>query len=81
MKLSSSLFGPDIPLSILVSDTLSLCSSVNLQDQVSHPYEYEIGVRGSVVGSGTVLKAGRWRVRFPLRSLDISADTILPAAL
>jgi hypothetical protein len=33
------------------------------------------GARGSVV------QAGRSRVRFPMRSLDISIDVILPAAL
>jgi hypothetical protein len=28
------------------------------------------GARGSVVGSDTMLQAGRLRVRFPMRSLD-----------
>jgi hypothetical protein len=28
------------------------------------------GARGSVVGSGTMLQAGRSRVRFPMKSLD-----------
>jgi hypothetical protein len=37
--------------------------------------------RGSVVGWGTMLQAGRSRVRFPMRSLDFSIDLILPAAL
>jgi hypothetical protein len=41
----------------------------------------ELGARGSVVGSGTMLQAGRSRVRFPMRSLDFSIDPILPAAL
>jgi hypothetical protein len=35
---TSSLFGPNIHLSILFSNTLSLCSSLNVRDQVSHPY-------------------------------------------
>jgi hypothetical protein len=39
------------------------------------------GLRGSVVGLGTMLKAGRSRVLFPMRSLDFSVDLILPAAL
>jgi hypothetical protein len=39
-----------------------------------------IGARGSVVGSGTMLQAGRSRVRVPMRSLDFSIDLILPAA-
>jgi hypothetical protein len=34
---TSSLFGPNI-LNTLFSNTLSLCSSVNVRDQVSHPY-------------------------------------------
>jgi hypothetical protein len=38
-------------------------------------------VRGSVVGWGTMLQAGRSRVRFPMRSLDISIDLIVPGAL
>jgi hypothetical protein len=39
------------------------------------------GARGSVVGCGTVLQAGRSRVRIPLRSLDFSVDLTLPAVL
>jgi hypothetical protein len=39
------------------------------------------GARRSVVGWGTVLQAGRSRVRFPMRSLNFSIDLILPAAL
>jgi hypothetical protein len=35
----------------------------------------------SVVGRGTVLQAGRSRVRFPMSSLEFSIDLILPAAL
>jgi hypothetical protein len=37
--------------------------------------------RGSVVGWGTLLQAGRSRVRVPMRALDFSIDLILPAAL
>jgi hypothetical protein len=33
-----SLFGTNILLSTLFSNTLSLCSSLNIRDQVSHPY-------------------------------------------
>jgi hypothetical protein len=39
------------------------------------------GARGSVVGWGSILQAGRSRVRFSMRSLDIPIDIILPAAL
>jgi hypothetical protein len=35
---TSSLFGPNILLSTLFSNTLSPCSSFNVRDQVSHPY-------------------------------------------
>jgi polysaccharide pyruvyl transferase WcaK-like protein len=31
--------GPNIPLSTLFSNTLSLCSSLNVRDQVSHQYK------------------------------------------
>jgi hypothetical protein len=39
------------------------------------------GTRGSVVGSGTMLQAGRSRVRFPMRSLDFSIYLIWTMAL
>jgi hypothetical protein len=35
---TSSLLGPNILLSTLLSYTLSLCSSLNVRDQFSHPY-------------------------------------------
>jgi hypothetical protein len=38
-------------------------------------------LRGSVVGWGTMLQAGRSRVQFAMRSFDFSVDLILPAAL
>jgi hypothetical protein len=34
-----SLFGPNILLRTLFSNTLSLCSSFNIRDHVSHPYK------------------------------------------
>jgi phosphate starvation-inducible membrane PsiE len=37
--LTSSLLGPNIFLNTLFSNTLSLCSSLNVSDQVSHPYK------------------------------------------
>jgi hypothetical protein len=36
---TSSLLGPHILLSILFSNTLNLCSSLNVTDQVQHPYK------------------------------------------
>jgi hypothetical protein len=44
-------------------------------------YRDQPGARGSVVGSGTMLQAGRSRVRFPMSSLKFSVYLILPAAL
>jgi hypothetical protein len=35
---ASSLVGPNILLNTLFSNTLSLCSSLNVRNQVSHPY-------------------------------------------
>jgi hypothetical protein len=35
---SSSLFGPNILLNTLFSNSISLCSSLSVRDQVSHPY-------------------------------------------
>jgi hypothetical protein len=35
----SSLLGSDILFSTLFSNTLSLCPSLNVRDQVSHPYK------------------------------------------
>jgi hypothetical protein len=36
---ASSLLGPNILLSTLFSNTLSLCSSLSVRNQVSHPYK------------------------------------------
>jgi hypothetical protein len=33
--------------------------------------EYHVGSRGSIVGSGAMLQAGRSRFRFQMRSLEI----------
>ena len=37
--ITPSLLGPNILLNTLFSNTLSLCSSRNVKDQVSHPYK------------------------------------------
>jgi hypothetical protein len=42
-----SLFGPNIHLNTLFSNTLSLRSSLNVRDQVSHPYR----TRGKIIYS------------------------------
>jgi hypothetical protein len=36
---TSSVFGPNILLNTLFSNTLSLCSSLNVRDQVLYPYK------------------------------------------
>jgi hypothetical protein len=38
LPVSSYLFGSNIPLSTLFSNTLSFCSSLNVRGHVSHPY-------------------------------------------
>jgi hypothetical protein len=40
---TSSLLGPNIHLSALFSNTLNLCSSLNVRDKVSHPYKKTTG--------------------------------------
>jgi hypothetical protein len=52
------------------------CFVHTLKSLVSH-----VSHLGSVVGWGTMLQAGRSRVRFPMRSLEFLIDLILPAAL
>jgi hypothetical protein len=36
-SVTPSLFGPNIPLGTLFQNALSLCSSLNVGDHVSHP--------------------------------------------
>ena len=40
----SSLLGPNIPLNTLFSNSLSLRSSLNISDQVSHPYKTTVKI-------------------------------------
>jgi hypothetical protein len=40
--ITSSLLGPNIFLSTLFSNTLSLCSPLNVGDQVSHPHKIKV---------------------------------------
>jgi hypothetical protein len=44
-------------------------------------YFSSVEARGSVVGWGTILQAGRLWVRFSMRLLDFAIDIILPAAM
>jgi hypothetical protein len=46
---------------------------------IIHPF-FNLKARCGVVGWGTMLQAGRSRVRFLMRSLEFSIDLILPAA-
>jgi hypothetical protein len=65
-----------------------LCLIVVPLPPVENPFAVKINIylssffpRGSVVGSGTVLQAGRSWARFSMWSLDFSIDLLLPAAL
>jgi hypothetical protein len=65
---TSSFFGPNILLSTLFSNTVSLCSSHNVRDEVSHPHFEEFG--GEIQGARRKLETtdeddpravlGRW---------------------
>jgi hypothetical protein len=60
---------------------LSLVTYIqNYESYKMIPYNIPMGARGSVVGWGITLQAGRSRVRIPM-SLDFSVDLILLAAL
>jgi hypothetical protein len=48
---------------------------------ITHFVKFSNLLRGSVVGLGTMLQAGRSRFPFPTRSLDFSINLILPVAL
>jgi hypothetical protein len=52
----------------------------NSTEFIKHRDSFILGARSSVVGWGTILQAGRSRVRFPI-SLDFSIDVIRPASL
>jgi hypothetical protein len=54
------------------------CSHVNKGRNQINFISMTLGARGSVVGWGTMLQAGRSRVQFPMRSC---IDLILPAAI
>ena len=52
----------------MVHKRVSLCFYVLLTVNIKR------GVRGGTVGWGTALQAGRWRVRFPVVSLEFLID-------
>jgi hypothetical protein len=58
---------------------------LNQPDTISKLFSFCLcqhwGTCSSVVGWRTILRAGRLRVRFPMKSLDFSLDLILPATL
>jgi hypothetical protein len=53
----------------------------DLQQKTPKSRAWNIIARGSAVGRGNMLRAGRSRVRFSISSLDCSIDLILPAVL
>jgi hypothetical protein len=55
----------------------SMFSRSVLTEPLIFLYKLGKGARGSVVGRGTMLQAGRLRVRFPMESLDFSVDPVL----
>ena len=77
---TSYLLGPNILLNFLFPNNLSLRSSLNVSDQVSHPQK----TRGAVPQPTrwrTALQARRSQIRFPMLSLKVFSDIILPATL
>jgi hypothetical protein len=67
-SITSSLLGPNILFSTLFSNSLSLCSSFNVRDQVSHPYKTTGRIMGLYVLTFTFLdnrredKRLKWKV-------------------
>jgi len=49
---TSALLDPNIPLNTLLSNTLSLRSSLNVSDQVSHPYKTTGKIIGNLIPEG-----------------------------
>jgi hypothetical protein len=62
----------------IILNTLSLCSSLNVSDQVSHPYKHNQQNYSSVY-----LNYCRWQVELsilrPVMKLNSKTDTIRPA--
>jgi hypothetical protein len=64
-----------------ISFFFRFCWSQLVSSAIFVAFKISMGARGSLVGWGTMLQAGRSRVRFPMRLLDFTVDLILPAAL
>jgi hypothetical protein len=62
--ITSVLFGPNILLTTLFSNTLSLCSSLNIRDQVSHPYRTTDKITVLCILMFTFLDSRREQKRF-----------------
>jgi len=69
---TSSVLGPYILLSTLFSNTLSLRSSLNVSDQVSHPYK----TKGKIAVPYISFFIGMSLVRFQMVSLEFFSDPI-----
>jgi hypothetical protein len=59
----------------------NLCNTNTCTTTYVFVLTFTYGTRGDAVGWGTALQAGRSRVRFPMVSLRLFTDTILPTAL
>jgi hypothetical protein len=57
------------------------CIQFQISPFFMRPCVVRLGARGSLFGWGTMLQAGRSRVSFPMRSIDLPIDLIPPAAL
>jgi hypothetical protein len=72
---------PLIPIRATCPAQLILLDLIENVCTCTNKTEYSCGVHGSVVGWGTVLQAGRTRVRFPDEVTGFFIDVIFPAAL
>jgi hypothetical protein len=76
---ASFLLGPNILLSTLLSNTLSLCSSLNVRDQVSRPYKRQkiiICIQSNPVIATSVMRHLFYSVRYSVIAINSPLLTI-----